>query len=145
MEFERSTGLQKALISDRLKYLISEKLMHVQTIAGGKHKEYVFDDQSLALFPAALLMLGWEQKWNGDTGPDIHVIHTDCGHELIPEIHYKACHKVVLINDLTITKDSAFLDEQQSFVKRRRQAGLNRSGTLVFTALIGVRRHDGFL
>lgn len=161
VEFERSTGLQKALISDRLKYLVQEGLLAKRPMKNGKHQEYVLEERGLALFPTALLMLAWEQKWNSGKGPEVEVTHTSCGHSLMPELRCNACGDAVVARDLTVEKGSAFMQGQQGFVRRRRQAGLNRSNILIFhevaeivgdrwmalilrMALVGIRRYDDF-
>ncbi|WP_286830617.1 MULTISPECIES: winged helix-turn-helix transcriptional regulator [Kordiimonas] len=162
VDFEQSTGLQKALISDRLKYLVQEGLLAKRPVGNGKHQEYILEERGLALFPTALLMLAWEQKWNASEGPEVKVVHTGCGHELIPELHCKACGDTVAAKGLSFEGGNAFMLGQKGFVKRRRQAGLNRTNTKIFhevaeiigdrwmalilrMALIGISRYDDFL
>lgn len=162
-EFEASTGLQKALISSRLKSLIAEGVLHKRVLDGQERAQgYFLTSMGLGLFPAALLMLTWELQWNRKAqSPNIKVVHTKCGHDLGAIVTCHHCGDEVTPASITALQGPDFYVGENAFVKRRRQAGLDRTTIKLFDeiadilgdrwmalilrmALMGVKRFDAF-
>ena len=161
-QIQKSTGLQKALVSNRLKFLVQENILTQTPLPGSSWQQYILADKGLALFPAALMMLVWEKKWGTATRPHIRVEHTDCNAELRPQVCCGTCHQPVTLDDLSLKKGEAFSLGQRRFSKRRRQTAARKADTRLFHdiagivgdkwtaliirfALMGARRFDDFL
>ena len=60
----KNSGLQKALISNRLKKLTEANLLRKQAYTDSPPRfNYVLTDKGLALYWTSLMLLRWEQRW----------------------------------------------------------------------------------
>lgn len=129
-----STGLQKSLVSNRLTFLQNKGLLKKKKDPENRCKNiYSLSRNGLSLLPIAILMLAWENQWGQQSAfSRIDSIHTTCGHSLKPDVRCQACGESVRVNDLVITNENMFFAGQKSFLKRRRQPGLNRKKIRIF-------------
>lgn len=88
--FQKQTGLLKTVISNRLGKLIEAGCFE-KTLYSTKPERYEYrgTEKVFDLYPTALSMLYWEQKWGRTSGKiQLSLIHKSCGHETLP---YPAC------------------------------------------------------
>jgi len=80
------TGLQKALVSDRLKRLIDFDIIYKkQYNAHPPRFEYILTPKGRSLFDVALMMLRWERRWGDKTHKiSVQLIHKSCGKAFSP-------------------------------------------------------------
>lgn len=125
-EFQRITGLMKAVVSARLKKLITAKILKKRLYCERPARyEYVLDQKGLALFPVALMMLRWEKKWNsGKDHISVNLCHTSCGQIVSPVCQCQSCQQEITAHDIERTVAINANLGAASYVKRRRQAGM---------------------
>jgi len=130
----KSTGLQKALVSNRLTFLQDEGIIKkLLPSDGGKRHLYLLTRRGLALLPVSVLMLAWEQRWSQQkNAPLVKMVHINCGQEIIPDTQCQSCGDRITLADLSIAEPELLFAGQTSFLRRRRQAGLDRENIHVF-------------
>ena len=166
-EFQKTTGLLKTVISRRLKLLVEKGIFfRHQYCERPARFEYRFTEMGLDLFPIALMMLRWEQKWSDQTNRiEIELKHTACGNAITPVCSCKKCGEEITAQDVERLDGPGANAPRGDYSKRRRQAGLSKSKqgpTILFedisdifgdrwaalvirAAFMGDRRYDGFL
>lgn len=165
-QFQQTTGLMKVVVSRRLKSLVECGIFYKHAYCERPARyEYRFTDMGLDLFPVALMMLRWEQKWSDPNGRiKVSVKHRDCDKVTTPICCCSHCNAPVLASDVARDDDGTIGTTPKSYVKRRRQAGIGESNrqTMLFediseifgdrwaalvvrAAFMGERRYDGFL
>jgi len=79
--FARRTGLLRALLSQRLKQMCANGLLEARLYqARPPRHEYLLTERGRDLYPAALAMLRWEQRWGDPAAPfSIRLEHLACG------------------------------------------------------------------
>ncbi|MBL4639202.1 MAG: helix-turn-helix transcriptional regulator [Kordiimonadaceae bacterium] len=166
-EFQRITGLMKAVVSARLKKLVAAGVLKKRLYCEKpKRYEYILDEKGAALFPVALMMLRWEQAWNASPERiSVKLRHRHCGQNMSPICVCSHCSEEVQATDVTRSVHEHANTGAAGYMKRRRQAGLVKSrsgGTMLFdeiseifgdrwstlmlrAAFMGTSRYDGFL
>ena len=102
-DFIKEFGVSRAVLTDRLNKLVAHEVLLRDTREGG-HPEYRLTERGLDLWPMFLAMWVWETDWgtgqDQDTwAPDVprrQVVHTACGHTMLPQFKCLHCHQVVL-------------------------------------------------
>ena len=96
-EFHKQTGLLKTVVSDRLQKLILAGCM--QKIPYSERPlryEYRGTDKLLSLYPVALSMLNWENKWSDNPHKiAVKLKHETCGQETTPILQTDCCASVI--------------------------------------------------
>lgn len=85
-EFQKQTGLIKTVVSNRLQKLVAEDCMK-KVLYSEKPKRYDYraTGKMIDIYPVALCMLHWEQKWHSRPAKiDISLVHTTCGRTTDP-------------------------------------------------------------
>jgi DNA-binding HxlR family transcriptional regulator len=80
-DFQRSLGLARNVLSNRLDRLVAEGIMERQRYEEHPPRdEYVLTDKGRELFPIIASMMAWGDRWNaGEAGPPLLLIHEACG------------------------------------------------------------------
>ena len=102
-DFIKEFGVSRAVLTDRLNKLVAHEVLLRDTREGG-HPAYRLTERGLDLWPMFLAMWVWETDWgtgqDQDTwAPDVprrQVVHTACGHTMLPQFKCLHCHQVVL-------------------------------------------------
>lgn len=165
--FQKTTGLLKTVISRRLKLLVEKGIFcRHQYCERPARFEYRFTEMGLDLFPVALMMLRWEQKWSDQTNRiRVALKHTTCGKITESGCSCTACGAEIIAQDVVRRAGPGANAPKGDYAKRRRQAGLSSSkqgptvlfedisdifgdrwaALVVRAAFMGERRYDGFL
>jgi DNA-binding HxlR family transcriptional regulator len=134
-QFRRRTGLQKALLSDRLKRLVAAKVMEKrQYSAHPPRDEYVLIEKGRALYWTSLMLLRWELMWgDGRRGGKMQVdlIHKSCGKRFMPVPACGHCRGDV---DATLVdwREGPGVGWMAPIYSRRRQQRESSEGTTLF-------------
>ncbi len=85
-ELQTRTGLLKALLSDRLKRLVSKDILSKRPVPGNlKSHDYVLTPKGLDLFPVVLMLYRWEREWGTATERrNLMLRHEACGEVVNP-------------------------------------------------------------
>lgn len=96
-QLRTATGLQKALLSNRLKRLIENGILEKRLPTdGNKRFDYILTSKGLDLFPMVMLLYQWERKWgSADVRTKLLLRHRDCGGQLSPGICCGSCNNNV--------------------------------------------------
>jgi DNA-binding HxlR family transcriptional regulator len=83
-DFQRSTGIARNILSDRLQRLVDYGILERHEYAAGAKRalhEYRLTEAGLDLFPVITALLAWGQKHTGlVNGPSLQLRHRPCGH-----------------------------------------------------------------
>ncbi|MFJ7206646.1 winged helix-turn-helix transcriptional regulator [Streptomyces sp. NPDC098789] len=61
-EFQRSTGIARNILTDRLRKLTAHGVIAQRTAASGRRQEYVLTDAGRALFPVIVTLRQWGER-----------------------------------------------------------------------------------
>lgn len=117
------TGLQKALLSNRLQRLIKNGLLRKgQAADGSKHLEYRLTEKGVDLFPTVLTLYVWERKWGSATSRrNLELRHEACGSRLNPVPVCKACGKAFDLYEISFVEGPGVGLMPASYSRRRNQ------------------------
>ncbi|SOD70859.1 HxlR family transcriptional regulator [Jatrophihabitans sp. GAS493] len=96
-DFARRVGITEAVASARLKELVAAGLLtRVPYREPGQRTrfEYVLTDAGRDLFPVALAMMQWGDKYVAEDGGPIELTHAGCGQPIAVEVRCAAGHQV---------------------------------------------------
>lgn len=121
--FQKQTGLLKTVISDRLAKLVAadcfEKVLYSER---PKRYEYHATEKFLGLYPAALSMLHWEQKWGAKSGKiQVTLTHKSCGNITQPKPVCRSCRADIAPRHVTL-KDGPGTGLMPATYSRRRKS-----------------------
>ncbi|HVH37779.1 MAG TPA: helix-turn-helix domain-containing protein [Sphingomicrobium sp.] len=91
------TGLLKALLSDRLKRLVTAGLLRKQLYCESPPRyAYVMTDKGRGIYWTSLMLLRWETRWNeGKNKIAIELTHSKCGKRFTPEPACGSCGETI--------------------------------------------------
>lgn len=117
------TGLQKALLSNRLQRLIKNGLLRkAQPADGAKHLEYRLTEKGVDLFPTVLTLYVWERKWgSADSRRNLELRHEACGSQLNPTLVCKSCGKAFGLHEVSFVEGPGLGLMPASYSRRRNQ------------------------
>lgn len=83
-DFQRSLGVARNILSDRLRRLTDAGILRMQPASnGGAHHEYVLTQQGEALFPVVVALRQWGERHLFATGePHSELVETSTGKPL---------------------------------------------------------------
>lgn len=118
----KTTGLQKALVSSRLKRLTETGILEKQQYCDAPPRfDYVLTSKGRALYWTSLMLLRWERRWAPDReGLSPVLTHTKCGHETTPEPMCGHCKQVIEARDV-IWEEGPGVGLMAPIYSRRRQ------------------------
>lgn len=101
-DFWRMTGLLKALLSDRLKRLVDAGiLVRTPYSASPPRFNYLLTAKGHDLYPTALMLLRWENRWRTGTGKiRVELTHRRCGAVFEPVPRCDDCHAEIAAPDV---------------------------------------------
>lgn len=115
------TGASKATLSRRLDTLIQIGVIKRQQLnPNNSHCDYVLTRKGLQLFGGAALAWRWESQWlnkKSDPALPTTLIHTPCGHPVIPETICTDCGEVVNFDDVKWHTSSDFFEHQLEVIR----------------------------
>jgi DNA-binding HxlR family transcriptional regulator len=103
-EFQRSLGIGRNVLTDRLRSLVEAGLLErVRYQEKPARYEYVLTESGTDFFPVLAAMTRWGDRWlAGEEGPPIEVRHTPCGHEAEATVVCSHCGRPVERKDVTL-------------------------------------------
>lgn len=118
------TGLQKALLSNRLQRLIENGLLRKGEAAdGSKHLEYGLTEKGVDLFPTVLTLYVWERKWGtADSRRNLELRHDACGVRLNPVPVCQSCRQPFDLRQVSFVEGPGTGLMPASYSRRRNQA-----------------------
>lgn len=133
-DFLKSTGLLRALLSDRLKKLVVNGLLEKAPTSdkSSRHK-YVMTQKGKDLFWTSLALLRWELEWGGQ-GDHISVSlrHTKCGHDFLPVVACRSCKDQVDITQIDWLEGPGVGWMAPVYSRRRQQRASSEAGSRLF-------------
>ena len=124
-EFHAATGLRRALLSDRLKRLVSSGLAKkVLYSESPVRHEYRLTDMGKGLLWSSLMMLRWEQNWSSPEGKcEVKLFHKTCGHVFKPIPMCLGCGKEVTAFDVSWAEGPGVGEVPLTYSRRRQLRG----------------------
>lgn len=128
--FQKQTGLLKTVVSDRLTKLISsgcfEKVLYSER---PKRYEYRGTEKFYDLYPAALSMLHWENKWGDNDGKiKLSLTHKSCGKDTNPQAVCQNCRVEIDPRDVAWGEGPGVGLMPAEYSRRRRRTGPAKHG-----------------
>lgn len=117
-DFQRSLGLTRHVLSERLKRLVEHGILaKVPYVERQERFEYQLTEKGLDLYPIMLSMIQWADKWmDMGLGKPIEFTHKRCGKKMIPKIVCSECDEPIQVKDVRATAGPgyfAFMDQKQ--------------------------------
>lgn len=117
-DFQRSLGLTRHVLSERLKRLVEHGiLVKVPYVERQERFEYRLTDKGLDLYPIMLSMVQWADKWmDMGLGKPIEFTHKHCGKKMIPRMVCSECDEPIQVKDVRATAGPgyfSFLEQKQ--------------------------------
>lgn len=99
-EFCQSMKISRARLSERLKHLVDSGVLERRPYSDAPLRyEYRLTDKGLSIYPIALTLIAWGEKWRS-TKSDVALVHRPCGHPLRVRMICRNCGRVVTAEDL---------------------------------------------
>ncbi|MBF6078563.1 winged helix-turn-helix transcriptional regulator [Nocardia beijingensis] len=102
-EFERTLGLSRNVLSQRLTRLVDESLLErVPYQQRPVRYEYRLTEQGRDFFPVVAAMMRWGDRWRAPSeGPPITLHHNSCGHDTYAETVCAHCREPLRHGDVS--------------------------------------------
>ncbi len=104
-DMQRRTGMARQVLSDRLARLVQEDLLRkVPYQASGQRTrhEYRLTQKGLDLYPVLVAMMEWgNQHAVGAAGPQVELLHRDCGEPVHLQLACRAGHVLESPREIT--------------------------------------------
>jgi DNA-binding HxlR family transcriptional regulator len=96
-EFLRSLGIATNVLSNRLQKLVAADILRQDAPRG----RYKLTAKGRALHPVLLTLIAWADRYEpGPDGPEVLILHTDCGHEVGGTLSCAHCGEAVRAESL---------------------------------------------
>lgn len=117
-DFQRSLGLTRHVLSERLKRLVEhEILVKVPYVQRQERFEYQLTDKGLDLYPIILAMVQWADKWMDlGMGKPLEFTHKSCGKKINPKVVCSECNDQIHVQDVRVAAGPgyfAFVEQKQ--------------------------------
>jgi len=102
-EMQETLGVASNVLSQRLATLVDEGIAERHRYSEHPERfEYRLTEKGRDLFPHALMLLQWGDRWLTPSGaPNLRVFHKKCGARLIAVVACSHCHKTIDPRDVT--------------------------------------------
>jgi DNA-binding HxlR family transcriptional regulator len=102
-EFQRSLGIAKNVLADRLECLVREGVLERRRPGEAAHPEYVLTDKGRRLEPTIFQLMKWgDDFYVAAAGPPRIAVHKDCGGIVDHELECGRCRVRVRYRDFEI-------------------------------------------
>ncbi|KXZ69534.1 winged helix-turn-helix transcriptional regulator [Acinetobacter venetianus] len=117
-DFQRSLGLTRHVLSERLKRLVEhEILVKVPYVQRQERFEYQLTEKGLDLYPIILAMVQWADKWMDlGMGKPLEFTHKSCGQKINPKVVCSECNGPIHVQDVRVAAGPgyfAFVEQKQ--------------------------------
>lgn len=101
-EFRLNLGIATNILTDRLKWLVENKIFEIRKDKKDARKKiYMLTEKGQDLFPIILSFIKWGDKWLADeSGPPLIFQHK-CGNNLKPVMCCEHCDEVIEMDEVT--------------------------------------------
>ncbi|WP_100656190.1 winged helix-turn-helix transcriptional regulator [Alteromonas flava] len=103
-EIQKSLGITKHRLTDRLNRLIEEELVFKHLYDENYNRyEYLLTEKGLDLYPVLITLGQWGDKWMQDAdGHPLEYIHKACGKVTRPQLSCSCCGEPMKLNDFSL-------------------------------------------
>lgn len=106
-EFQRSLGVATNILSNRLLKLVQAGVLQQEEPRG----RYTLTEKGFALYPALLTLIAWGDKYEpGPNGPEVLILHTDCGHQVGGALRCEHCGEPATLENLKMVAPPGAVD-----------------------------------
>lgn len=105
-DFQRSLGLTRHVLSERLKRLVEHGILaKVPYVARQERFEYQLTEKGVELYPVMLSMVQWADKWmDMGLGKPVEFIHKSCAKPLNTKMVCVECEQAVHIKGVRMAE-----------------------------------------
>lgn len=102
-DFEKRTGAQPSVVSDRLKRLLEAGIFERREYSSHPPRlEYQLTPMGKDLLPVLLALNTWGDAYlSNESGPPLVYRHNSCGHDSAPTVVCTHCHEPLRFGDIT--------------------------------------------
>ena len=120
-QFQKTTGLRRALLSDRLKRIVQAGVMHKKPYSEHPPRfEYRLTEKGRELYWMTLMMLRWERNWGSSEGiVQVRLTHRSCGQEFDPVPSCATCGEEISAFDVDWQEGPGVGLMAANYVRRR--------------------------
>ena len=103
-EIQKSLGITKHRLTDRLSRLIEEGLIYKHLYDENYNRfEYLLTEKGLDLYPVLIALGQWGDKWMKDCdGVPIEYVHTNCGKVTKPTLSCSCCGEPMKLGEFSL-------------------------------------------
>lgn len=94
-DIQSELGIATNILSTRLELLVGQRILERRLYSEQPQRyEYLLTDKGRDLFPYALLLNRWGDKWLAKgAGPPFYIVHARCKHRVTPEVRCDHCRE----------------------------------------------------
>lgn len=124
-EFQRTLGIARNTLTDRLHRLVDEGLLAKQPYqADPVRYDYVLTEKGADFWGVLMAMSRWGDRWlAGEAGPPVTVHHTACGHDTHAEVVCAHCHEPLAAQDTRLRLGPGYPPKYADHPEVRRRFG----------------------
>jgi DNA-binding HxlR family transcriptional regulator len=91
-DFQRSLGVARNVLTDRLNRLVEEGLLEKRPYQENPPRyEYRLTEKALDLWPAMIALMRWGDRYLAPEGPPWQIIHRECGGDVTERLRCERC------------------------------------------------------
>lgn len=101
-DFQRSIGLARNVLTDRLNWLVDNGILERRPYAEHTARdlnEYRLTAKGRALFPVYVALMNWGNRWTGLPAPPVDLLHKPCGHRVGVRVVCSECGQDIDVRD----------------------------------------------
>lgn len=124
-DFQRTLGIARNTLTDRLHRLVDEGLLAKQPYQTDPVRyDYVLTEKGADFWGVLMAMSRWGDRWlAGEPGPPITVHHTACGHDTHAEVVCAHCHAPLTAEDTRLSLGPGYPAKLADHPEVRRRFG----------------------
>jgi DNA-binding HxlR family transcriptional regulator len=100
-DFERSLGISRGVLADRLERLVSEGILERRLYQERPARyEYRLTEKGRDLWPVTIALVKWGDRYYAEQGPPRLILHRNCGGEITERLVCSKCGAELTARDV---------------------------------------------
>ena len=101
-DFQRNLGISRSVLAKRLAHLVDHDVLERRRYQQRPDRfEYRLTQRGREMYPIFVALQQWGERWLGDEGATVRLVHQQCGKTTQPRLTCDACGEPVRAEDIS--------------------------------------------